>query len=281
MLEERNLKYVKVSRNLAFKCDGSAARSLPESGSIPAERKAERKNIKQPKGYSKTEGVLSAGIICVISGGTTRERAFLNELERKHSFRSLEVVFVSSKKEEGGLTPRMMMEKYTSICQDGILTAGGRKIKLEAIDSVYMFTDVDHYEIELKGIIGSAQQIGPRWIISNPDFEIWIYYCFRKNPQEDLSDIFQVSPSARSSLLKTINGRFNNGGGLDPRKAFEHLEDGIQNARQNYSERDGFPCLLSTQMYVFAEDVLQLLGEEYRVFVEKIRIFRDSLRQTI
>lgn len=276
METDSKLKYVRVSRNLDLNKPGAVVCGGIESDITPS-----RLTLKQPDGYSKTEGELSSGIICVISGGTTRERAFLNELERKHSFRTLEVIFLSSGKSEGGLTPRMMLKKYESICKQEQLILPGRTVKLESIDRVYMFTDVDHYESELKEILGgNISQSQPRWIISNPDFEIWIYYCFRDNPHEELSAICDAKPSSRSLLMKTLNGRFNNGGGLDPRKAFEHLEDGIRNSRRHYSEHEGFPALLSTQMHVFAEDILRVLGDEYFFFLNRTRLFRETLRQS-
>lgn len=139
-----------------------------------------------------------------------------------------------------------------------------------------MFTDVDHYECELKEILHRQETDTPKWIISNPDFEIWIYYCFRNSPDTELKEVLDATPSTRSSLLKNINGRFNNHGGLDTRKAFEHLEDGIAHSREHYTEADGIPDLLSTQMYIFAEDVLMRLGEEYSRFVETKRAFREK-----
>ena len=232
--------------------------------------------VNVPSAYQKTEGVFSYDIVCVISGGTERERTFLNELEKKRTFQRLEVIFVSTPKGEGGLTPKMMDSVYQKICVNGVLIAGNRRIQLEDVDMVYMFTDVDHYEEELRSILATQQDDEPAWIISNPDFEIWIYYCYRNNPHEELREVIEAIPSARSSLLKTINGRFNNGGGLDTRKAFEHLEDGIAHSKEHHSASDGIPNLLSTLMHVFAEDVLKRLGDEYHAFLQKKQEFRNK-----
>ena len=220
--------------------------------------------------YTKSEGMLSYNIICVISGGTERERDFLVELDKKHTFKSLDIIFISTPKGEGGLTPRMMKDKLSEICKNGILNLRDRSIELDNVDSIYMLTDVDHYEEELKEILRTSDiEYVPIWIISNPCFEIWLYYCYRNNPNEELSDIISVSPNLRSVLLKTINGRFNNGGGLDPRKAFEHLVDGISNSREHYVEQENFPIVLSTQMHIFAEKVLLLLDKEYHSWLQQ------------
>lgn len=233
-----------------------------------------------PSAYKKEDGILSYSLICVISGGTERERAFLNELERKHTFKSVDVIFVSTKKGGGGLTPKMMLSVYEDLCKNGIIHAAGRNVKLESVDAVYMFTDVDHYENELKEILRDRQKKTPIWIISNPDFEIWLYYCYRNNPYDDLKDVLEETPSRRSSILKTINGTFNNGGGLDTRKAFEHLEEGIAHSIEHYLETNGIPNILSTQMHVFAKDVMLSLGDEYKYFVQKKQEIREMMKKS-
>jgi hypothetical protein len=73
-------------------------------------------------------------------------------------------------------------------------------------------------------------------------------------------------------MLKTVNGKFNNGGGLDTRKTFENLAIGIRNSKANYAEDvNGIPVLLSTQMHRFAEDVIQSLGDEYDRWQQAVR----------
>lgn len=53
-------------------------------------------------------------------------------------------------------------------------------------------------------------------------------------------------------------------GGIDPRKAFEFTNDGIVNSGQNYREDgNGIPELFSTQMHLFASDMINALGEDY------------------
>ena len=89
--------------------------------------------------------------------------------------------------------------------------------------------------------------------------------------------IIDAKAEKRSSLLKTINGTFNNNGGLDTRKAFEHLEEGIAHSKEHYNKVDAMPTLLSTQMHVFAEDVLVRLGTEYQDFLKSKQEFRNRM----
>ena len=231
-----------------------------------------------PSAYRKEDGVLSYSLICVISGGTERERVFLNELERKHTFKSVDVIFVSTKNGCGGLTPKMMQAAYQGICKDGRIKACGRTVELDTVDTIYMFTYVDHYENDIKAILAEKESHTPVWIISNPDFEIWLYYCYRNNPYEELKAVIDEKPSQRSSKLKTVNGTFNNGGGLDTRKAFDHLAEGIAHSKKHYQETEGIPNILSTQMHIFAEDVLLSLGEEYEMFLQKKKEQVDMMK---
>lgn len=215
-------------------------------------------------GYCKGEGTLSINLFCVISGGTTREKVFLNELCTKRTFSRLRVLFVSTEKGEGGLTPKMMWDRFEKIYREKVIITRFGKTHLEEIDKFYMLTDVDHYMEELISLAVKKKSYPCSWIISNPDFEIWLYYCFRNNPEEELDEVVNARPSMRSSLLKRVNGNFNNKGGLDPRKAFEYMQQGIQHAKEHYQEdSNGIPLLLSTNMFLFAEEALEKVGDEF------------------
>ena len=220
--------------------------------------------------YKKLDGTLSHYLFVVVSGGTERERCFFQELDEKETFRSLKVVFLSSEPNAGGLTPKMMQKLWSGCFRNGYVERNGHKFHLESIDKVYMVTDVDHYEEELRDILKSNKDNDPQWIISNPDIEIWIYYCFRNTPKEDLQLVIDAPQSKKSSLMKKINGTFNNGGGLDPRKAFTELVTGITNASTFYQEDElHFPKLLSTQMCFLAKEICDVLGQEFIDWNEK------------
>lgn len=235
-----------------------------------------------PSSYTKEEGQLSCNFICVISGGTDRERVLLNEIDRKSTFKRLRAYFVSSKTlkiQDGGLTPFRMKEVYDQIKRDNYIPFPQNPIELQDIDKIYLFTDVYHYYEQLKEIIRElSDEERAEWIISNPDIEIWIYYCFRNDPDVELRvELEEIQFSKRSSKLKEINGRFNNGGGLDTRKTFENLRVGIENSRNHYKlDGNHIPELLSTQMHHFAEDVLSLLGDEYEAWKAR----KARMRQT-
>lgn len=237
--------------------------------------------IPPPLGYRKEEGVLTPLLFFILSGGEVRERVYLQSLERKHEFDSIRLIFLSSDKRKGGLTPRMMMKKWEEMCRDKKVNIGGNNYHLLEFDRIFFLTDVDHYEPELREIIShAAKNERTQWIISNPDFEIWLYYSFFNSPQDDLKELEQAAPEKRSSLLKQINGSFNKGGGLDTRKAFECLPQAIHHSKLNYKEDAmHFPFLLSTQMHILAEEILAVAGEEYdRWLADKKRKAKSFLR---
>jgi hypothetical protein len=229
-----------------------------------------------PFAYSKGDGIISSRLICVISGGTVRERDLLSEIERKKSFKQLHAIFVSSTTApfpQGGLTPRMMKGAYDNILSTGVVTLNDREVHIQDIDKIYLLTDVDHYYDELKDLLARATpQEKEGWIISNPCIEIWIYYCYRNTPTQDLDKVINAKPAQRSIVQKAVNGSFNNGGGLNTKKTFENLQIGIANSKANYAEdANGIPTLLSTQMHRFAEDVILFLGEEYAQWQQTVR----------
>jgi hypothetical protein len=229
--------------------------------------------------YEKAEGSIEPRIFFVISGGTTREKAFLQELinNKNRIFNSIQLIFLTSTKKAGGLTPTMMSQQWQTIRKAGKVNLSGREFVLEDIDKVYLITDVDHYEKELRGILSNGSQFG-KWIISNPDIEIWLYYCYFDNPNHDLESIRAAIPSKRSSLMKTINNQLKTGG-IDPRKAFSNMRIGIANAKKNYQEDNThFPSLFSTQMWRFCEDIDGVISKEFDIWhqaeIERIRRYR-------
>lgn len=224
------------------------------------------------EGYSKGDGTVSPGLFLVISGGTTRERNFLGEFlkEGGNSFTSLKIIFLSSAQRVGGLTPKMMEEEFQSLKDNDKIAYKNVEIHLSDIDEVFMISDVDHYESQLRELLSSSDG-SCHWIISNPDFEVWLYYCYFSNPAIDLQAIVDSPASKRSRLMKKLNDSLHPGG-IDPRKAFARMEQGIHNAENNYREdENGFPLLLSTQMFRFCQCVYHHIHDEFDAWLQEQR----------
>lgn len=234
-------------------------------------------------GYEKAEGVLSYNIVCVISGGEHTERIFLQELIRQKNLHSLRVAFVS--KEGQGLQPYQMQDEWAKIQQTKKFTSEGQRYKLDDADKVYLLSDVDEFYDQLVKIINerSNSDVG-QWIISNPCFEIWLYYCFKNEPLTDLSCIEPLSVDKRSQKLKQL-GEIVVNGGFNPCLAFERMADGISNSLEHYAEDEhSIPVLFATQMHQMAQyliDTMNRNANEYDEFVRQKREWREKMRKGV
>lgn len=223
-----------------------------------------------PEGYKKPEGKRSAALIFVISGGEVRERDFLKELIQRKRPHSLRVAFFS--KEKQGLQPKQMQEHWLKVRKEKILEVEDQKYSLLSADKVYLLTDVDEYYEQLVGIVGkqSEEDVG-QWIISNPCFEIWLYYCFANNPCKDLSVLEELSTKERSKKLKGLGKDVVNGG-LNPRKAFEKMKEGIEHSSEHYKEdENSIPCLFSTQMHIMARFMVETMNNNANEYDELLK----------
>lgn len=213
-----------------------------------------------PADYTKGPGSISSFLIVVISGGEVRERNYLTELSRKQTFPRIKLIFASSEKGKGGLSPKMMQNKLNDIVETGdpIKTP---KILYSSIDKIFMVSDVDHYYNELKSILQSNNDPKIIWTISNPCFEIWLYYAHFADISDEIKILEAIPQSQQSSTLKNKTNIVVDGG-IDPRKAFEHIQTANINSKRNYAEDDnGIPKLYCTSMYILGEYLLEVIGE--------------------
>lgn len=220
--------------------------------------------------YQKPEGILSSSLVFVISGGEKREAAFLRELIMKQDLRSLRVVFMSQ--EEQGLQPYQMQEKWREIQSSREIKADAQSYHLEDMDQVFLLSDVDEYYDQLKGILNNVTEgFQVQWIVSNPCFEIWLYYCFLNNPETDLKCLKAEPVSTRSQKLKSLCNSLVKGG-MNPVRAFQLMHAGIDNSKEHYRVDDeGIPVLYATQMHEMAQyliDTMNRNDNEYEMFLK-------------
>lgn len=236
---------------------------------------------RQLKGYEKTDGVISYSIVCVISGGEKRERDFLQTLIRQQDLHSLRVAFIS--KEGQGLQPYQMQEQWNKIQSTKTIPLNGRVLHLDEMDKVFLLSDVDEFYDQLVKILENHNEDDAgQWIISNPCFEIWLYYCFCNKPEEDLASIKPLSPNKRSQELKHL-GHTVIAGGLNSIKAFEYMQEGIIHSISHYAEdANTIPVLFSTQMPRMAKFLIDIMNHnhnEYNEFVKRKQRQRQEWRK--
>lgn len=234
-----------------------------------------------PSGYQKPDGVIEPRLVFVISGGEKRERDFLRELIKPKRIRSLRLIFLSEKGQ--GLQPYQMSAHWKDVWSKKTVSDGTNRFHLQDIDKVFLISDVDEFYDQLARILKEKDANDQAmWIISNPCFEIWLYYCYRNNPSVDLAELKDLDADKRSKKLKNI-GPDMVAGGLNPIRAFEVMETGILNSQSNYQiDENGIPLLYSTQMHLMAKDLLEIMEshvQEFTRFRMENDAFRDQFRK--
>ena len=103
------------------------------------------------------------------------------------------------------------------------------------MDKVFLLSDVDEFYDQLEKIFkGNQTDVQGRWVVSNPCFEIWLYYCYL---------------DSRSKKMKALGNTLVSGG-LNPCLAFENMLNGIEHCIAYYAEDDNrITVLYATQMH--------------------------------
>lgn len=211
--------------------------------------------------YSKGAPFISIRIVFILSGGTTRERDYFRPLKSDSQVGSIKIAFRS--KEGQGLKPY----ELKSLAEDFLntkrfVTEDNNSFQIEDGDILYLLQDVDEFGDEIRGYLSNIDKQQPsQWIISNPSFEIWLFYHYYDSP-EVLHDGINMSEHDRSNWLKEYLNIIISGG-VKTTQALYTAEDAIFNSRKNYDEKNGFPNLYSTQMHIVAESILSIMGNEF------------------
>lgn len=210
--------------------------------------------------YSKGEPQLDTKIIFIISGGSEREKNYFKPLKTDHRIRRVKVAFRSKKGQ--GLKPYELLAMATEVtkCRT-FITEDNATYHFENGDLIYLIQDVDEFGPELQQHLNSEyDRSSISWIISNPSFEIWLFYHYHHDPSI-LIDGKEMSEHDKSNWLKEYLHKIIPGG-IKPAQAFHRADIAIRNSRMNYTENDGLPSTYSTQMHILAENIIKALGKD-------------------
>lgn len=244
------------------------------------------RNVKSDSGlvisysYQKADGVLPGNLIFVLSGGSKRERDFLKILIKQKELHSLRVAFMSEKNQ--GLQPYQMQNRWKEIREKGQFLIDSQLYHLDAMDKIFLLTDVDDFYEQLVTIVSVREDgDGGQWIISNPCIEIWLYYCFKNNPLNDLGCLLKTVVDKRGQILKRLGNEVVPGG-LNPIIAFERLHEGIEHSKQHYAEdENSIPTLFSTQMHEMAQYMVETMNtctSEYDEYIKQKAEWRKKMK---
>jgi hypothetical protein len=217
-----------------------------------------------PKAYRKEEGALDPSLFIIISGGEVRERDYFSLFKNKtYSFPRIVVEFIAKDSDgTGGLDVDKLVEV-------ALLTKAKKEESKsdDILDSINIVTDVDHFYSRIVANIPVCIDNNIEIVISNPCFEIWLYYSYYSNTPDF------IVPEAElkiSSQFKTYLGDKHKGG-VDPRKAPFEIARAINNSADNFSsDENGVPELFSTQMHLLALKLYELTKEDIEREIETI-----------
>lgn len=197
----------------------------------------------------------------ILSGGTKREKDYFRPLRSDSNIRSIKIAFRS--KEGQGLKPYELKDLAEGFLNSKrFVTEDSNSFKIEEGDILYLLQDVDEFADEIKGYLSNIDtQLPLQWIVSNPSFEIWLFYHYYDSP-DVLKDGVTMSERDRSNWLKEYLNTVVLGG-VKTTQALYTAEVAIINSRKNYVENNGFPALYSTQMHAVVESILSIMGNEF------------------
>jgi hypothetical protein len=202
--------------------------------------------------YSKAEGWrIPKSFYVLISGGEKREKDYFKMLLSGDKFKRIKLSFEVDAKRlypEGLLEIALDKKKYYASSQE------------DAPDHFFIISDIDHFYNDLVRIQPQCVREDINLIMSNPCFEIWLYYGKEKNPPKDFvipTEQLKISQAFKTYLGTKVRG------GVNPKKALYDIKSAIDHAKKHYEKDDkDIPKLFSTNMFVLASELLPLIDEE-------------------
>lgn len=194
--------------------------------------------------------------IVVFSGGTEREKDYLHPiLSNKRLFPTLKMEFLADDNFQKGGKPAIF---DFALQRQKIYTSSA---DAEQPDSYFLLTDVDEFGTWVTKEIPNCQTQGIKVLVSNPCFEVWLYYATKKDKFEGFT--MPSDPSQLSKNVKTWCGQAVKGG-LQPKKYLYCLKENIENARNNYCYNPDllYGGLFSTNVFELGETLLPIIGNE-------------------
>ncbi len=220
--------------------------------------------------YQKTDiEKMPKAFFVIISGGEVREKDYFKIISHQDKFQRIKLEFISESNKL--VNPTRMYE--LAIYKKERLESS--KEKDSEPDRFYLISDVDDFISELIKIHPLCLKENFRLMISNPCFELWLYYAH-------CCDIpnFPIPDKATK-----ISGKFKGWadtairGGVKSKRAIFYIYPNIENAKRNYKEdENGIPMLFSTNMYSLAEDLLPLIEPELTNMIDENKRNEEKFR---
>jgi len=188
------------------------------------------------RAFEKKEPFRSASLFVIICEGEKREPQYFEFFDGLTS--KIKVRPIPSS--EGKSAPVHLIENANE---------AEKKFEVVEDDDVWFVLDIDRWRDGIH-VLQEECRKKKNWnvAISNPCFEVWLYYHFGQNPPN------LQNPEACGNwkgLLPEINN-----GGFDSNRHPTLLENAIANSKKNFAENGYLPNIGSTQVFRLGERIL-------------------------
>lgn len=262
-MKNKNKKYTKDdSTRELFTPKETIDKTIKEIESV-------QKHEKVHSSYTKPEADrLPFAFIAIISGGEKREKDYFAILSHQDKFKRLKLEFIA---DASKLNPIGMFE----IAETLNIRLKESKGFEEEPDEIYLISDFDHFLEDLQKIKQECIDKGYHLIISNPCFEIWLYYALCES--KPIMTLPENQLKISGKFKKWVNHKVP--GGIKPRKAIFQIHENIKNAQLNYAELEpGIPDIFATNMYLLAERLILFIEPELDEWIYKNKEIERKFR---
>lgn len=192
--------------------------------------------------YEKKMPFRDAFFFVIVCEGSNREPEYFKYFEGMSS--RVKIIPVPS---SSGSAPKLLIENAINI---------ETKLDLNSeVDQVWFVIDTDRWRVQLHEIRNACSDRS-HWNVaqSNPCFEVWLYFHFKKGIPTHMKS--SNCKSWKAFIPTIISGGFNNN--FHP----VLIETAHINAKESYEEIGYFPSVGSTQVWLLAERLIPLVKRE-------------------
>lgn len=284
------------SKSSRVKCDSYVEPNVPRK-SIKRNRKYENISLED---YEKNKGIFKdvifdvfgisvnderfslnkdCSLFIILSGGKKREKQYFSHLlDYPSLFYNVKISFITGTDQIDELlyAAKKQKSKLVTFLENEY---GG--VNIELGDIIFILTDVDSFIGDIKKVLPTCKKENINLIISNPCFEIWLYYSHKDcKPLDYKCD----NKEKVSKNFKTYIGEqlAESCGGLNPEEEIFNILQTMEISKSNYKESGGIPELFSTQMHFLMEKMYPIIKEsleKLKLFLEKQKMSKRKLKK--
>jgi hypothetical protein len=208
------------------------------------------------RNYGREEAIREAKSIYIFCEGVSKEYDYFKFFRELDSRINVVVHNFSSQEDNSPLGLLKMAMACIYPDEEGVIP----EYSLMENDEVWLVFDRDHDKEDSRASQINeiretcASQVDWFAAISNPCFEVWLYYhCHTKKPVFEGIDCSAEWKTFVNDAIK---------GGFDSRKHPGLIEASIENAVNNYEDTDGEPDIASTEVFRLGEVIFRFVKDK-------------------